>query len=64
LGDRGRIPAYPPRRKKIARELVTELETLRSNISSYVPEFMLAALMEEAGFEVSFVPRAEEVKTV
>jgi hypothetical protein len=43
--------------------LVTELETLRSNISSYVPEFMLAALTEEAGFKVSFISKAEGVKT-
>jgi hypothetical protein len=45
-----------------ARELVCQLETLRSNISSYVPEFMLAALTHEAGFETNFIPSSEEEK--
>ena len=46
-----------------ALELMKELEKFRSNISSYVPEFMLAALSQEAGFETSFIPTSEREKT-
>ena len=51
------------KRENCARKLVAELETLRSNVSSYVPEFMLAALTQEAGFEMGFIPRSEREKT-
>jgi hypothetical protein len=64
FGRRGQDTSIPYEEKENhARELVTELETLRSNISSYVPEFMLAALTEDAGFEVRFIPQTEGVKT-
>jgi hypothetical protein len=47
------------------KELVTELELgpFRSNISSFVPEFMLAALVQEAGFDVSFIATSTVAKT-
>lgn len=45
------------------RELMELVEVggqFRSNISSYVPEFMSAALMKEAGFEIEFIPTGNE----
>jgi len=44
-------------------ELLERVEVggpFRSNISSYVPEFMSAALMRGEGFEIKFIPTAEE----
>jgi DNA-binding transcriptional regulator GbsR (MarR family) len=49
-----RIPFWE--RQLHARELVTEFEVFRSNVSSVVPELMSAALVQEAGFGVSFIP--------
>ena len=48
-----------------ANELSTELELgpFRSKISSLVPELMLAALIQEAGFDISFIPTTPGVKT-
>jgi hypothetical protein len=45
------------------RELMELVEVggpFRSNVSSYVPEFMSAALMKEAGFEIDFISTANE----
>ena len=44
-------------------ELVTELASFRSNVSSFVPEFMLAALAQEAGFDIRFIPTTTGSKT-
>lgn len=41
-------------------EIVEVGGPFRSNVSSYVPEFMLAALMKEASFEISFISTGEE----
>lgn len=41
-------------------ELVEADGQFRSNISSYVPEFMSAALIKRAGFEIDFIPTADE----
>jgi hypothetical protein len=46
-----------------AKELVTELEKFRSNVSSIVSEIMLAALVHKAGFRVSFIPTISGIKT-
>jgi hypothetical protein len=46
-----------------ALELMEELKNFRSNISSYVPEFMLATLTQEAGSEISFIPSSQSEKT-
>lgn len=43
-------------RKLAANELSAELErTFRSNLSSLIPEVMLATIIEEAGYAVSFI---------
>jgi hypothetical protein len=49
-------------RELYEKELIIELEfrQFRSNISSFVPEFMSAALMKEAGFDIDFIATAEE----
>jgi hypothetical protein len=44
-------------------ELAEELESFRSNVSSFVPEFMLAALAQEAGFNIQFISTATGSKT-
>ncbi len=44
-------------------DLLTELEKFRSNVSSVVPELMLAALVHEAGFGVSFISTILGIKT-
>lgn len=45
------------------KELVAELEKFRSNVSSIVSEIMLAALVHEAGFRVSFIATISGIKT-
>jgi hypothetical protein len=55
-----------PFRDRVLRtnELVKELEIFRGNVSSVVPELMLAALVHEAGFGVSFIPTIWESRPV
>jgi hypothetical protein len=51
-------------RLEAQRQLAKEVEfgPYRSNISSYLPEFMSAGLMKESGFEISFITTGEEGK--
>jgi hypothetical protein len=47
-----------------AKELSAELEVeYRSNISSLIPEFMLATIIEEAGYAVSFIIATSETRS-
>ena len=48
------IPAWE--RELNAANLVRELQPFRSNVSRFVPEFMLAVLAQEAGFHAQFIP--------
>lgn len=64
---RGRVmgdeSALPQERERAERELMQEIETggqFRSNVSSYVPEFMSAYLMKEVGYEVNFIPTTND----
>ncbi|HYA84214.1 MAG TPA: hypothetical protein VEH06_12310 [Candidatus Bathyarchaeia archaeon] len=51
-------------RKLAANELSAELEEeYRSNISSLIPEFMLATIIEEAGYVVSFIIATSEARS-
>lgn len=43
-------------RKEHAGKLVKELEQFRSKISSFLSEFILAALIQGEGFNVRFIP--------
>jgi len=67
LVDFGRIikDVKIPFRDRVLRtnELVKELEMFRGNVSSVFPELMLAALVHEAGFGVSFIPTISGIKT-
>ncbi len=48
-----------------ANELSTELklEPFRSNISSLIPEVMLATIIQEAGYVISFITATQEVRS-
>jgi hypothetical protein len=46
-----------------AANLVRELQPFRSNVSRFVPEFMLAVLAQEAGFHVQFISADTGSKT-
>jgi hypothetical protein len=62
MGDES---ALPQEREHAERELMQEIETggpFRSNVSSYVPEFMLAYLIKETGFGVKFMPATNDKK--
>lgn len=50
-------------RKLHADELMAGLENFRSNISSVIPELMIAALVHEAGFAVKFIAQIKGIKT-
>jgi hypothetical protein len=59
-------PAIPLWERELhASELNTQLEfgPFRSNISSLIPEFMLTALILEAGFDTSFIIATSQIKT-
>ena len=51
-------------RKLHAEELVIDLENFRSNISSVIPELMLATLVREAGFDVKFIRPIKGIKGI
>jgi hypothetical protein len=58
-----RIPYWE--RQLHANELVMDLAIgpFRKNVSTLVPEFMLATLVEEIGFRVSYIPTSKRTKT-